>query len=190
VRWQATRCDRGLRWRPTRPPHHMLFAVALTLALHGSLSVVCKPSLSGDDPDGTDRDVLILCDRAVGDFCHRPDEPPYGVTVRRKRAAVFVDPSFFDYWWGEPSRGSDFARLGGMMPRHAACEPGSLVHDVVAGETLGSIARLYGLPDWRVLYRLPENRWFFEEHLDPNRIFPGDRIVIPAPEGEIDCELR
>jgi hypothetical protein len=76
------------------------------------------------------------------------------------------------------------------MPRHAACEPGSLVHDVVAGETLGSIARLYGLPDWRVLYRLPENRWFFEEHLDPNRIFPGDRIVIPAPEGEIDCELR
>jgi hypothetical protein len=79
--------------------------------------------------------------------------------------------------------------LGGLLPRNLhACHPFPLVHEVTHGETLVSIARAYGIPDWRLLYHHPDNEWFIEWHPDPNRIFPGDRIVIPPPEGEIDCE--
>lgn len=53
-------------------------------------------------------------------------------------------------------------------------------HTVQQGECLSSIAARYGFSDWRHIYTHPDNADFRDERPDPNVIFPGDRLVIPA----------
>lgn len=57
-------------------------------------------------------------------------------------------------------------------------------HLVRQGECLITIARHYGFSDYRAIYDHPRNAAFKETRPDPNLIFPGDRIVIPAREAK------
>jgi hypothetical protein len=55
----------------------------------------------------------------------------------------------------------------------------SSVYAVRSGDTLTAIARDQGFDSWRQLYNHPANAAFRARRPDPNRIFPGDQIVIP-----------
>jgi hypothetical protein len=190
VRWEATRRARRLRWGFAPPSLRTLAAVAVTLVLHASLTLF-KPLLHGDDFEAIDRDLLILCPRVLVTAVECGGEAPYCETVRRKRISVEVDYCHYGLRRGgaDPCEPPNVSLLGGLLPRHPACNPMPLVHEVVRGETLSSIARAYRIRDWRVIYRHPDNQWLFEDRPNPNRIFPGDRIVIPVPPDEIDCEV-
>jgi hypothetical protein len=56
----------------------------------------------------------------------------------------------------------------------------STVYTVRSGDWLDKIARNHGFGSWRDLYYHPENAPFRAKRPDPNKIFPGDRIVIPG----------
>lgn len=59
----------------------------------------------------------------------------------------------------------------------------STIYVVRAGDTLTRIARDHGFVDWRAIYYHPENAAFRARRPDPNRIFPGDQLRIPAGAG-------
>ncbi|MEM7436886.1 MAG: LysM domain-containing protein [Myxococcota bacterium] len=50
---------------------------------------------------------------------------------------------------------------------------------VRSGDSLDSIARKHGLPDWRGLYEAPENAPLRVRRKNPNQIRPGDVVRIP-----------
>jgi hypothetical protein len=156
-------------------------AFVVTLLVHASVALLCLPcrtTFVHDDYDAIDRDLLCAAPFPSGIFFgEEPSEPPYGTSSRVLRADVELRELC-------PTLG------GYQRPTRPACVPFPLVHDVEEGETLVSIARLYGIEDWRAVYRDPANEWLFRQRPDPDRIFPGDRIVIPAPEDEIDCAER
>lgn len=52
-------------------------------------------------------------------------------------------------------------------------------YTVVSGDTLTAIARKHGFADWRTIYNHPSNAAFRARRPNPDRIFPGDVIVIP-----------
>lgn len=52
-------------------------------------------------------------------------------------------------------------------------------HKVKQGECLSSIAKKYGLADWRIIYDYPQNAEFKRKRPNPNLICPGDKIFIP-----------
>ena len=54
------------------------------------------------------------------------------------------------------------------------------IHVVRRGENLSSIARRYGLSNWKALYNAPVNDHFRQLRPNPNHIRPGDRIHIPT----------
>jgi len=54
------------------------------------------------------------------------------------------------------------------------------------GDTLSSIAETHGLPDWKKLYFADENKEFRARRPDPDRIMPGDVIVIPGEPADAD----
>jgi len=56
----------------------------------------------------------------------------------------------------------------------------STIYTVKSGDWLDKIARNHGFASWRDLYHHPENAAFRAKRPDPNKIFPGDQIVIPA----------
>ena len=61
------------------------------------------------------------------------------------------------------------------------------VHVVEAGETLTSIAEAAGFDDYRCLYDARVNPKLVATRPDPNRIFPGDEIVIPPLRARDGC---
>ena len=52
------------------------------------------------------------------------------------------------------------------------------IHVVRPGDTLTRIAKQHGVADWRTIYYAPENAEFRRKRPNPDRIFPGDQIVI------------
>jgi hypothetical protein len=56
-------------------------------------------------------------------------------------------------------------------------------YTVVSGDTLTAIARKHGFSDWRTIYNDPSNAPFRAKRPNPDRIFPGDEIVIPDSGG-------
>ncbi len=64
------------------------------------------------------------------------------------------------------------AIIVGVTPTLAAPNEGNIVHIVQRGETLYSIARRYGVNMWTIAR--------FNNITNPNRIYVGQRIVVPA----------
>jgi N-acetylmuramoyl-L-alanine amidase len=54
-----------------------------------------------------------------------------------------------------------------------------LVHTVVQGDCLSSIAKKYGFSNWRTIYDDAHNAAFRQKRPNPNIIYPGDEIFIP-----------
>lgn len=57
---------------------------------------------------------------------------------------------------------------------------GMVPYEVRRGDTLGKIARRFGLPSWRALYDHDANEAFRERRPNPNLIMPGDVVRVPA----------
>lgn len=53
------------------------------------------------------------------------------------------------------------------------------IHNVQQGETVSSIARKYGFPDWESLYNHPDNADLKDLRPNPDLIYPKDKVVIP-----------
>jgi len=53
-------------------------------------------------------------------------------------------------------------------------------YTVQAGDTLVRIAERFGFADWREIYHAPENAAFRKARPNPDRIFPGDQLIIPS----------
>lgn len=58
---------------------------------------------------------------------------------------------------------------------------GSRRHIVVQGECLSSIAARFGF-DWRALWDHAENEALKKKRKDPNILYPGDEVFLPAKE--------
>lgn len=52
-------------------------------------------------------------------------------------------------------------------------------HKVKKGETLIGIAKKYGHKDWKAIWKAPENKSIASKRKDPEKIEPGDALVIP-----------
>lgn len=62
------------------------------------------------------------------------------------------------------------------------------IHTVQQGECLSKIAIQYGIRNFNIIYLHPENEELRRRRPDPNIIFPGDQIFIPAwREKQHDC---
>ncbi len=57
-------------------------------------------------------------------------------------------------------------------------------HVIRAGENLSVIAQKYGLPSWKVIYYAPSNAAFRRAHKDPDLVYPGMTVGIPATAQE------
>lgn len=55
-------------------------------------------------------------------------------------------------------------------------------HTVKQGECLSSIAKKYGLADWRIICDHPQNAEFKRNRPNPNVIYPRDKIIVPDKE--------
>jgi hypothetical protein len=51
---------------------------------------------------------------------------------------------------------------------------------VQSGDTLTAIAARFGFPSWRNIYHHPDNEPFRKKRQNPDKIFPGDVLVIPG----------
>lgn len=61
-------------------------------------------------------------------------------------------------------------------------------HVVAQGECLSSIAKRFGITDWRIIYNHGENAPFRQKRPNPNILYPGDELLVPDPElREEDC---
>jgi hypothetical protein len=56
----------------------------------------------------------------------------------------------------------------------------SIPYTVKSGGYLGKIALDHGFKDWREVYDHPDNAEFRRKRPDPNKIFPGDVLMIPT----------
>lgn len=56
------------------------------------------------------------------------------------------------------------------------------VHIVEQGEHLSQIAKVYGFPDYKILWDHPENANLKKLRKNPNILFPGDEVFIPDKE--------
>lgn len=54
------------------------------------------------------------------------------------------------------------------------------IHIVRSGECLSVIAARYGFANYRMIYNHPDNGYFRQLRPNPNLIYPGDEVVIPA----------
>jgi LysM domain len=72
-------------------------------------------------------------------------------------------------------------------------------YTVISGDTLSGIAKKHGIKDWQVIYNHPDNSGLRRKRPNPDRIFPGDIVMIPtgltppsassAPPAERTCDL-
>jgi len=56
---------------------------------------------------------------------------------------------------------------------------------VVAGDTLSRIAQRHEVASWQTIYQHPRNAGFRANRPDPNRIYVGDDLFIPAAGGRV-----
>jgi len=56
---------------------------------------------------------------------------------------------------------------------------------VKSGDTLVKIAKEHGFADWREIYNHPDNRAFKAKRPNPDRIFPGDVLMIPGGQSDV-----
>ena len=56
------------------------------------------------------------------------------------------------------------------------------LHSVEQGEHLSQIAKLYGFPDYKILWDHPQNADLKNLRKNPNILFPGDQVFIPDME--------
>ena len=99
----------------------------------------------------------------------------------------------FDSSFLVPTASKDFSLLVAKRPPGPAAPPGSqpLIHEVKSGDYLEKIAHEYGFGSWRDLYYADENADYRASHPDPNKLYPGDTIVIPGQfsdggEGQVE----
>lgn len=59
----------------------------------------------------------------------------------------------------------------------------SAQYTIQSGDTLTKIAAREGYASWRDIYYHPENSAFRTKRPSPDRIFPGDVIVLPDRNG-------
>lgn len=58
----------------------------------------------------------------------------------------------------------------------------SFPYTIRSGDTLTRIAQRHGLPSWKDIYFLPENAPFRAKRPNPDKIFPGDVVLIPGTD--------
>ena len=61
------------------------------------------------------------------------------------------------------------------------------LHVVKQGECLSSIARQYGLKEWRKIYDHPDNANLRQRRPNPHLLSPGDRIHVPEREERVEA---
>ena len=57
-------------------------------------------------------------------------------------------------------------------------------HTVKQGEYLSKIAQKYGFADYKTIWDHPENAEFKKKRENPNILYPGDTLFIPAKDGK------
>ncbi len=57
-------------------------------------------------------------------------------------------------------------------------------YTVRAGDTLTAIAKRFGFASWREIYYNPANEPFRNKRPNPDKIFPGDVLIIPRKPGD------
>ncbi len=72
-----------------------------------------------------------------------------------------------------------FPRLDLPWRDAAGQAPPLKIHVVARGDWLSKIAKKYGLSSWRALYYHAANEAFRAKRPNPDRIYPGDKLVIP-----------
>lgn len=55
-------------------------------------------------------------------------------------------------------------------------------YTIVQGDCLSSIAYHHGIPDWRTIYKHPNNAGFRAKRPNPDLIYPGDQLYIPGKD--------
>lgn len=53
------------------------------------------------------------------------------------------------------------------------------VYKIKKGDNLDKIAKAHGLKSWAILYHDPVNKKLKKDRPDPNKVIPGDIVVIP-----------
>jgi N-acetylmuramoyl-L-alanine amidase len=61
-----------------------------------------------------------------------------------------------------------------------------MIHTVVQGEFLSSIAKKFGFRDYRTIWDDPQNAKLKKSRPDPNVLYPGDQLYIPDKEQKIE----
>jgi hypothetical protein len=58
----------------------------------------------------------------------------------------------------------------------------SFLYTIVYGDNLTKIAKRHGLASWKDIYYLPENAPFRAKRPNPDKIYPGDVVLIPGTD--------
>jgi hypothetical protein len=183
ARLRAIRRPTGLP-RFARPSRGTIIGIAFATLIHAALFVLtfCKPALAADEDFIEKREPIATIRFLSLDFpepviCFPEFEPI--VRINDERATL----------WGSPRHHGRMGATSGNLPaeEQVGCRRAPHVHVVLEGETLTSIALLYGFDSFRDLYRQDVNPWLVEERPNPNLIFPGDRVVIPDEDPDALC---
>lgn len=63
--------------------------------------------------------------------------------------------------------------------------PQAVKHKVTKSDKVIQIAKKYGHKDWKVIWKDPKNKPLVKKRKDPERIQPGDIVVIPPTQKEL-----
>lgn len=73
------------------------------------------------------------------------------------------------------------------MPYGARKRPKDGIHKAVPGDTISSIAALYGITKWEEkVWNAPENANLKQQRVNPNTLVPGDEVFIPELEKKME----
>ena len=63
-------------------------------------------------------------------------------------------------------------------------------YTIRSGDNLSKLAKQFGLPSWREIYFAPENVTFRMKRPNPDLIYPGDVVMIPARNSAVPAGLK